>query len=114
MHSYGCGETGIDWEDEEMNETGKHTPGPWNTGWTFWEGDEEIAYGINRGKGTISDTEATANARLIAAAPELLESVKELSITLVGRYMAGITGNEEIRRMLASADATIARTEGKD
>jgi len=54
----------------------RHTPGPWQT----WEnGDGE--YGIERNGdslGTMEGQNAKANARLIAAAPDLLEAARSM------------------------------------
>ena len=67
-----------------MTTKAAHTPGPWRTysysdsasarQWTVGTpGGDRIADNIERGKPT---DEAEANARLIAAAPELLEACK--------------------------------------
>lgn len=70
-----------------MNET-KHTPGPWRvenhrfkttteSRWTVWSGSEAIAWT----NGTDDESELAqqeANARLIAAAPELLAACKNM------------------------------------
>lgn len=54
----------------------KHTPGPWKV-----ENDHYITAGIDYvadvGDATTRDKEIAANARLIAAAPDLLEACKE-------------------------------------
>jgi hypothetical protein len=87
----------------------KHTPGPWSlstcgdfivdkTGGSiariFWAGHSE---------------EAEHNARLIAAAPELLSIVKKLA------YNEGMIGEEDFRRaMWPIMMAAIAKTEGED
>lgn len=63
----------------------KHTPGPWQfTSWDVYDIRDERArtialaiVGENRA-GQISSDEAKANARLIAAAPELLASAQEI------------------------------------
>ncbi len=56
---------------------GEHTPGPWEAiGWEVHAAEEERCY---IGAVTSADTggdEAFANARLIAAAPDLLEAAK--------------------------------------
>ena len=63
----------------------KHTPGPWSyddTGAIFGLEGKPIMtcgeYAIKFGAGT---EEAFANARLIAAAPDLLEALRKISIT---------------------------------
>lgn len=48
----------------------KHTPGPWTVGRCTWNEDANVCYeleGIKRG--------SAADARLIAAAPDLLEAL---------------------------------------
>lgn len=63
----------------------KHTPGPWSCD----HGDTPTVYPDNdKDYGIIADVygdQAQANARLIAAAPELLEALKEM-----------LTGLEEV------------------
>lgn len=87
-----------------------HTPGPWRL-------DNNIAYGWKtnpfsitvrkRGvhsttvanipaKQTISRDEAEANARLIAAAPDLLEALVELSKSFIGTYGNDTRSDNEI------------------
>lgn len=57
----------------------RHTPGPWNTNLgVVWPGDSSgnpIAY-LNGHCRKLAEDEA--NARLIAAAPDLLEALKEI------------------------------------
>ena len=64
--------------------TNKHTPGPWN--WNLNTHDLEYHYAtINNANGGVAVVtgfvnyaeKATANAKLIAAAPQLLEACKE-------------------------------------
>ena len=100
----------------------KHTPGPWlRDGRTVyalqhggWRKGEELL--VNRFFTHIqrvpdcTDEEAEANARLIAAAPELLEALKDL----VRRYDPyAMTGPTEGERVLAQAEAAIAKAEGE-
>ena len=82
----------------------KHTPGPWKW-WTTHEG----AHRINPHKGGLviasCDTrnpfseEQEANARLIAAAPDLLEALKE---TLADGGLSGAT-RDLVREAIAKA-----------
>lgn len=71
----------------------KHTPGPWRVAENgFFAMAVETSSGINitheAGYGTrISGPEKEANARLISAAPELLQALKESVPHL--EYMAG-------------------------
>ncbi len=78
-------------EDILMNETGKHTPGPWEV----WQGTLKGTFTIVRGIAhegraqlpTLAQVhnypgETEANARLIAAAPDLLEAA-ELALVCI-------------------------------
>lgn len=73
--------------------TGKHTPGPWHIEWSMAQGGEAHHVCDSRDMGDLStiatvhfhdDTEGEtkANARLIAAAPELLEALEAGPSTL--------------------------------
>jgi hypothetical protein len=64
------------------------TPGPWRIGrfaWTVEAGREDYpalianVHGQMQGKAGSGDTQLDANARLIAAAPELLEALEAIS-----------------------------------
>lgn len=86
----------------------KHTPGPWVVDRTHpelernvvWSGDQIIASVVNDQHGN-----ADANARLVAAAPELLEAL---------RYMvANAEAEGWSEMMLADATAAIAKAEGR-
>lgn len=60
-----------------------HTPGPWTDGRDVpVRGHSEIGLGLcyiaATDPGSLSDLEARANARLIAAAPDLLEALKAI------------------------------------
>jgi len=66
----------------------KHTPGPWEVLQETWHGDIEV-HGIYAKDGTrIVETDCghyppnLPDARLIAAAPELLEAAKEAKLEL--------------------------------
>jgi hypothetical protein len=71
-----------------MNES-KHTPGPWRVEWPFEggalitaeDGHGEIAQVKTRYSKTNNIEEAHANARLIAAAPDLLALVRSYATT---------------------------------
>ena len=56
----------------------KHTPGPWNRlGTVVW--DEKMGRVVAQCATTLNQMQADdANARLIAAAPDLLEALKEI------------------------------------
>lgn len=95
----------------------KHTPGPW----TFhrpWSGfsqitgpNDELVFGIAAGSVDEKrpDCECEANARLIAAAPDLLAALKTLSHYDQEPDAVGMT---EYDAALAAALAAIARAEG--
>ena len=55
----------------------KHTQGPWIVSWSDHDNNGPV-YFIDNVKIGTSDKEHDANARLIAAAPELLEALKAL------------------------------------
>jgi len=91
--------------------TSKHTPGPW----TVEISEGELVVGQPGPDGSIvyveryypEDPEHRANARLIAAAPELLEALKKAEIIL---RLAPILGKEEA--CLTEVQAAIAKAEG--
>jgi hypothetical protein len=121
------------WGAEKMaNETGKHTPGPWGFGTSnkktygmapgeWWEtaihvGDTKpgnvLATAVMGGSGaTRSDRESVeANARLIAAAPELLEALKECLPQIRWASIHGSRCDE----LIAEVEAAIRKaTEGE-
>ena len=89
----------------------KHTQGPWwfdqDTGEITCEAREgkvEIAT-VEIGWAPAFEAEQQANARLIAAAPELLEALKEA----MGGYTEFSVGDRELLR---KCRATIAKAEG--
>jgi len=67
----------------------KHTPGPWTT--IRFDDEQFMLVGSGRQLGVIIDVlacdEGSANARLISAAPELLEALQDLA--LAGREAWG-------------------------
>jgi hypothetical protein len=100
----------------------KHTPGPWElkmpkgnrpSARISGDGWEDFAKVFTRttfeGESKLHDCEeGEANARLIAAAPELLETLKDM----VGQYsLCNETLGE--KRTLENARAAIAKAEGK-
>ena len=85
-----------------------HTPGPWYVG-------ERAASGIDvravdsrdlLAQACIGRLNCEANARLIAAAPDLLEACKQLY-----EYMPTLTALQ--RRIAAEAEQAIAKAEGR-
>jgi hypothetical protein len=94
----------------------KHTPGPWQTD----QAEHDAPYQdirIHAGKGSICcvwiddaplhdyNAEQRANARLIAAAPELLEALK--------RLMSETTTMQDALEAAQQARAAIAKAEGE-
>lgn len=101
-----------------MSET-KHTPGPWSVNECHvYRYDDEYDETICDTSGApteaafMSDVpdRAEANARLIAAAPELLEACKRL----MGRAFVGSHTPREQDPLWKLAHAAIAKAEGKD
>jgi len=98
-----------------------HTPGPWREGVVYWSGPEDrhtaIFSTVNQDKicevedwrGTAKE-ESEANARLIAAAPELL--------CLLQRFYAATYGNDTDGMLcpldFEQARAAIAKATGKE
>ena len=91
----------------------KHTPGPWQIGKNFGSvvcdtpvpgirGSDDTEY---YGGHLIAESVTEANARLIAAAPELLEALKELMV-------AADRVSAEPVTWLGKARAAIAKAEG--
>lgn len=90
---------------------GQHTAGPWRIDWNisrldiFAAGGQLIARLLRStkdGAPTYDDAEAIANARLIAASPDLLECLESAAMNATGerrsRYLAAIakaTGSQQ-------------------
>jgi hypothetical protein len=100
----------------------KHTPGPWATGNT-----DQLLFGRKQGNGTEPigfvygpsfpersevGQRALADARLIAAAPELLEALQGMCIALENIGGEHVTGREGSEERLEAAYAAIARATG--
>ena len=89
----------------------KHTPGPWNR--TKYP---NIVYESKKGQGIadcyirpgISKAQARANARLIAAAPDLLETLEEV-LPFISNPIYPFHENA----MVAQAEKAIAKAKGK-
>lgn len=109
-----------------------HTPGPWRVGYRAMDvvsdnvkicGDAKICdirgwgYLTGNGHGALGlpPEEAVriqdANARLIAAAPEMLEALKA-AMPYVARYESAHASNEALD-VLGMIDAAIAKAEGR-
>ena len=101
----------------------KWTPGPWNIGSSdlpasrlsiHCKGHKDschstVALMVSRGVIGISHDEEFANARLIAAAPELLEALKALADYVQRTHE---TPNNYVSSVVLGARAAIARAEG--
>lgn len=64
----------------------KHTPGPWfENGVTVMTGQTSLAHVLNPYKGVVRARDRVeANARLMAAAPELLEALQDMLVLQAG------------------------------
>ena len=97
----------------------KHTPGPWRPTFgqlvrVFPKGSNSPICGVHIrgkfvGKQKRSHEEADANARLIAAAPDMLEALKEIETRLSGD---GYVDSDDKVAGLMSIRAAIAKAEG--
>jgi len=87
----------------------KHTPAPWTVAWQAANGkyDSNGNYWIRQSVG-IKASEAEANARLIAAAPELLSSLKECE-NMIRAFLSDNISASEIHKRVKSA---ISKAEG--
>jgi hypothetical protein len=78
-----------------MGQEAKHTPGPWGLG----DGDEVYSVpGYKSVAMVCLHSEGKANARLIAAAPELLAAADEAFA-----FLGGVNGAVEVRASLLAA-----------
>ena len=89
-----------------MTQDGKHTPGPWRADGNI----VRIADGYREFQMVADCSMLVAgeeNARLIAAAPDLLAALRSAQIALAGAYGSGLTS--EVHPALAEVRAAIAR-----
>lgn len=99
-----------------MSAAAKHTPGPWEivqecTNSLDIIAEETCVCSINTEEDLLpDDCEERANARLIAAAPELLEALTYILMS-VGRLGANADVNHPYRGAWEAARAAIAKTE---
>lgn len=94
-----------------MNEA-KHTPAPWIAKGTRVTSENGKWFNIEF---TTSLEEAYANARLVAAAPELLEALKNIERAAAGEIIwpEMLSWEDTINRARNEALAAIAKAEGK-
>ena len=98
----------------------QHTPGPWN----YRKPSEDVPnvfYWIDGANGApLADVKwheqgaALADARLIAAAPDLLAALKLLQFLASGRSAAGKSGLtvNQLNEVMAAANAALAKARG--
>jgi hypothetical protein len=105
------------------NQTQSHTPGPWQTGagachtvFAAYKVDghqRQIAHcATQSGRVDYDSRESFANARLIAAAPELLEALRAM-VDHVLHYAATPYAHSDAARDAANARAAIAKATGQ-
>lgn len=96
-----------------------HTPGPWAVGDKrgVWAGPVVMANDGQRGVAFVCG-ESDANARLIAAAPDLLAACEALCDRLTGWMDETAADDDDRERQdeaaLDMADAAIAKAEGRE
>lgn len=93
----------------------KHTPGPWVShaevaGVIYGQDGHQVC---TTPRTTRRETERDANARLIAAAPELLSALREL-VEAVAPAVGGLTLEDWAIEPVAAADAAIAKATGQE
>lgn len=90
----------------------KHTPSPWiNVG--GWVDAENNGIICSLSASMKSEDVDEANANLIAAAPELLESLIEISEMQKLNYGDGMTTHIKLIEMVRKADLSIAKALGE-
>ena len=90
----------------------KHTPGPWMKD---DDGDRvvDLAYFIVAEVDGVDEAEVEANARLIAAAPDMLEALREVFAAHPNHtWLPGLSARE--RLAFRQVKAAIAKAEGRD
>ena len=94
----------------------KHTPGPWKIRGHFVEGGKDYKTVIAEIVGKLDRFDVQADIRLIAAAPEMLEALKEVDEAINPPDKAGIslhTWNERLKVAEAGIRAAIAKATGE-
>ena len=95
---------------------GKYTPGPWTIDKNVTETDYLLCCDISdRNRGyvaslAVTNEDALSNAKLIAAAPDLLEALKKAVDAL---ELADDSGTPGLRKIIAEADTAIRKAEGE-
>ena len=103
---------------EKSTETrcSKHTPGPWAVELPYGEPGVYVTAAPPRGtnplicrmSGPVQTAEAVANARLIAAAPDLLAALENLRLGVVNWISRGVSEED-----LEAAEAAINKAKGE-
>ncbi|MBB4347996.1 hypothetical protein [Aliirhizobium cellulosilyticum] len=100
-----------------MTEAAKHTPGPWIVSdYSKYHVQKPnrgllCSTGVGNSSGHSDRYEDYANARLIAAAPDLLEALKEATLALEG-FSKGEGVFKPIEQTIVMSRAAIAKAEG--
>jgi hypothetical protein len=94
----------------------KHTPGPWELSdcgeRVIGQADQDEIHEVANLTNTLNHE---ANARLIAAAPELLEALRELAVQLTEQNSTGsLKLNLKVSRALAASVGVIDKAEGRE
>jgi hypothetical protein len=93
----------------------EHTPGPWHV--KDFDGDQIMVRGERSMPAVCTGPDRWANARLIAAAPELLEAAKlalDIAEEWISSELSGTGFYEEDMAELQPVRDAIAKAEGKD
>jgi hypothetical protein len=98
----------------------KSTPGPWVIDWNVSRldifGSDETTLVASLRRSTLSqaiDEAARANARLISAAPEMYEALRDVSEYLDAIPESAAGGDDEAASLARKCRAAIAKVEGK-
>lgn len=83
----------------------EHTPGPWRV--EKFNDTKSWSIYANGGTHSLASIRDAANARLIAAAPELLQALRDARESLIAR------GADPVISVLREINAAIAKTEGR-
>lgn len=98
----------------------KHTPGPWHTGGTSYLRRDDPRMNVwsrtkaGKQSGEILASEVKpANARLMAAAPDLYAALKEARVYVERAYECAFPDSELNHALLQDIDAALAKVEGR-
>ena len=112
----------------DTTSTAKHTPGPWKAEkYCIWANNHNGSVYIAGTQTGIDTDQQKANARLIAAAPDLLEAAKivaywelsdsQLTESTRGEFADGVGGGrvnrQDYRKAFDTLRAAIAKAEGR-